>query len=73
VETAHGCEVVGQGVRVSHLQLLDQELEVGGDKLPFGAWRRSAVGSGLVVDGGKHCCSKSSSVASPTRTAQVAV
>jgi len=45
VKAAHGGEVVGEGVGVSGLQLLNQELDVGGDELLFG------VGL-LAVDGG---------------------
>ena len=33
VKAAHGREVVGEGVGVSGLQLLDQQLDVGGDEL----------------------------------------
>ena len=45
METAHGGEVIGEGVGVSHFQLLNQELDVGGDKFLFG-------GGLLAVDGG---------------------
>jgi hypothetical protein len=48
VKAAHGGEVVGEGVGVSGLQLLNQELDVGGDEFLFG------VGF-LAVDGGGGC------------------
>ena len=45
VKAAHGGEVVGKGVRVSRLQLLNQELDVGGDEFLL-------AGGLLAVDGG---------------------
>ena len=45
METAHGSEVVGKGFGVSGLQLLNQQLDVGGDEFLFG-------GGLLAVDGG---------------------
>jgi len=36
VKTAHGRQAVREGVRVSGLQLLSQQLHVGGDEVPFG-------------------------------------
>ena len=36
MKAAHGREVVGEGVRLSGLKLLDEELDVGGDKFLFG-------------------------------------
>ena len=47
VEAAHGREVVGEGVGVSGLQLLNQELDVGGDEFLFG-------GGLLAVE--RWCC-----------------
>ena len=48
VEAAHGGEVVGEGVGVSGLQLLNQELDVGGDKFLFGGGLL-AVECGVVL------------------------
>ena len=45
MKAAHGGEVSGEGVGVSSLQLLDQELDVGGDEFPV-----CVVGL-LAVDG----------------------
>ena len=45
MEAAHGGEVVGKGFGVSGLQLLNQELDIGGDEFLFG-------GGLLAVDGG---------------------
>ena len=49
MKTAHRREVVGEGVRMSCFQLLDEELHVGGDEFLFG------VGL-LAVDGGGVGC-----------------
>ena len=48
VKAAHGGEVVGEGFGVSGLQLLNQELDVGGDDFLFGV--------GLLADGGDVVC-----------------
>jgi hypothetical protein len=51
METAHGSEVVGEGVGLSSLQLLNQQLDVGGDDFLF-AGGLLAVDGGYVVVGG---------------------
>ena len=48
MKAAHGGEVVGEGVGVSGLQLLNQKLDVGGDEFLF------SIGL-LAVDDGEGC------------------
>ncbi len=49
MNTTHGGEVIGEGVGMAGFQLLNEELDVGGDKLLLGS-RLSAVVVG--VEGG---------------------
>ena len=46
MEAAHGGEVVGEGFGVSGLQLLNQELDVGGDEFLFGVGLLAVGGDG---------------------------
>ena len=56
METTHGGEVVGEGFGVSSLQLLNQELYVGGDDFLFGEGL-FAVDGGYVLGGVHDVCS----------------
>ena len=48
VKAAHRGEVVGEGVGVSGLQLLNQELDVGGDEFLFGVGLLAVDGGGVL-------------------------
>ena len=48
MKAAHGREVVGEGVGVSRFQLLDEELDIGGDEFPWGLGSKSDYGGANV-------------------------
>jgi hypothetical protein len=52
VKAAHGGEVVGEGFGLPCLQLLDEELDVGGDEFLFGVGLLAVDGGGC--SGGGH-------------------
>src|SRR5579875_3968042 len=54
METAHGGEVVGEGFRVSGLQLLNQQLDVGGNHFLLGGRLLAVDGDGIGVGDGVH-------------------
>ena len=49
MKAAHGGEVVGEGVGMSGLQLLNQELDVGGNEFLFGEGLLAVDGGDVVV------------------------